>query len=77
MEDWREDHQQYRKLHILFTAALDRRIMSTISANKILLKHLARHSFKEFYLQLHIISDNALHFMIPSLTLSFSADSQS
>lgn len=48
--------------------------MKIISKNINFLKKLARHSFKQFYFQLEIISDNCIHMNLPYLTSAYSQD---
>jgi syntaxin-binding protein 1 len=70
-----EDKCKYRKAHVLLSSALDRSLMKKIASNKLFLKKLARHSFKEFYFEVSVISDNCVHLSIDYLSLAFSRES--
>lgn len=75
LADFNHKHElRYRKAHVLFSSALDRSLMKKISNNQYFLKKLARHSFKEFYFETFVISNNCAHFSIEYLSLAFSRD---
>jgi hypothetical protein len=75
LQDFKDkDESRYRKAHVLFSSSLDRNLMKKISNNQCFLKKLARHSFKEFYFEAFVISNNCVHFSIDYLSLAFSRD---
>lgn len=66
---------KYRKAHVLFTSAVDRTLMKKVANSPFFLKRLARHSFKEFYCELEILSSNCAHLGLSYLSLALSEDS--
>ena len=59
---------------MLFTDSLDYRLMKRIAESKHFLKRLVRNSFKEFYCEVNIISDNCVQLDLPYLAVAYSKD---
>lgn len=62
-------------MHVLFTRALEKKLLFKISKNPFFLKKLSKHSFKEFYYELFTFSTNCIHLGIDYLPYAFSKES--